>query len=561
MAYQGDKSWIHESCGRSDKRYLDGILAFCNFAASKKGRDEPKLYKCPCEKCLLQWVPLPLDDMYTHLWQNGFMKTYTIWKEHGESADIPSLYDQRQHILEEREGASCSAFVSNDVVPDSVTREILYDTFPFLDRWAMEDNANGPGDAFVDDVLDPIAKDAFEKYNRLLAEAQTPVYEGSKETVLTTILKAVKNKIEYKWSDKSFDKNCQYIKDLLREPNKYPDSYRAVRKILKDMGLGYEIIHACENGCCLFYKKRAARNTCHVCGQSRWRSTVDGTKIPRKVLRYFPLTPRLQRLYMSPHTAKDMRWHGERIADPEVLKHPADGEAWQEFDRSFPDFASEIRNVRLGIATDGFNPYGVTGLSHSSWPVVAMPYNLPPSMAMKKEFNMLVLLISGPKSPGKCLDVFMKPLIDELKMLWSTGIQTYDVYEKRTFRMRAAVMWTISDFPGLGMLGGIQTKGYKACPLCLDHVDSVNLTGRMAYQGHRRWLPEDHVWRFAADKFNGKVEERPPPPSLSGDEIYAQIKSHEYPKQSLHEKFKVNSSTSREKLCWTHVSIFWKLPY
>lgn len=56
-------------------------------------------------------------------------------------------------------------------------------------------------------------------------------------------------------------------------------------------------------------------------------------KIPWKVLRYFPLTPRLQRLFMSSKTATDMRWHSEnRVKDGE-LRHPADSEAWKHFDQ------------------------------------------------------------------------------------------------------------------------------------------------------------------------------------------------------------------------------------
>ncbi|CAM8877951.1 unnamed protein product [Rhodiola kirilowii] len=47
-------------------------------------------------------------------------------------------------------------------------------------------------------------------------------------------------------------------------------------------------------------------------------------------------------------------------------------------------------------------------------------------MCMRKEFNILTLLISGPKSPGKCLNIFMRPLIDDLKMLWEFGVLTYD---------------------------------------------------------------------------------------------------------------------------------------
>ncbi|KAI5317423.1 hypothetical protein L3X38_037130 [Prunus dulcis] len=55
----------------------------------------------------------------------------------------------------------------------------------------------------------------------------------------------------------------------------------------------------------------------------------------------------------------DMRWHKKKWVDDDVMRHPVDEEAWKEFNRTFPEFAADPRNVRLGLATDGFNPYGV----------------------------------------------------------------------------------------------------------------------------------------------------------------------------------------------------------
>jgi len=37
------------------------------------------------------------------------------------------------------------------------------------------------------------------------------------------------------------------------------------------------------------------------------------------------------------------------------------------------------------------------------------------------------MMIPGPKNPGKKLDVFLRPLIDELKNLWFVGVETYDM--------------------------------------------------------------------------------------------------------------------------------------
>ena len=155
--------------------------------------------------------------------------------------------------------------------------------------------------------------------------------------------------------------------------------------------------------------------------------------------------------------------------------------------RLYSQFASDIRNIHIALSTDGCSAFRASTAPCSLWPIVLIPYNLPPSMCMQKEFNILTMLISGPKSPGKCLNVFMRPLIDELKVLWETGFRTWDRYGEEYFMMKVAVMWTISDFPGLGMLGGIQTKGYKACPICLDDTD-----GKLSYVGSGRWLDMNH---------------------------------------------------------------------
>ena len=93
---------------------------------------------------------------------------------------------------------------------------------------------------------------------------------------------------------------------------------------------------------------------------------------------YFPLTPRLQRLYLSEATASDMRWHAEHYQKDKTMTHPSDSQAWKHFNNTYPSFAEETRNVRLGLCTDGFAPFRPYGKGYSSWPVTFTPYNLPP---------------------------------------------------------------------------------------------------------------------------------------------------------------------------------------
>ena len=41
------------------------------------------------------------------------------------------------------------------------------------------------------------------------------------------------------------------------------------------------------------------------------------------------------------------------------MVHPSDGESWKHFDDIHREKALEARNVRVALATDGFNPYGM----------------------------------------------------------------------------------------------------------------------------------------------------------------------------------------------------------
>lgn len=53
-----------------------------------------------------------------------------------------------------------------------------------------------------------------------------------------------------------------------------------------------------------------------------------------------------------------MRWHKDKRFQDGKLRHPIDSIEWKSVDSKFPSFAAYPRNVRLEIASDGFNPFG-----------------------------------------------------------------------------------------------------------------------------------------------------------------------------------------------------------
>ena len=154
--------------------------------------------------------------------------------------------------------------------------------------------------------------------------------------------------------------------------------------------------------------------------------------MPNKVLHYFSLKDRLQRLFMSSKIARWMTWHndGRSLCKNGEMRHPADAPAWLYFDSRYLDFTVEKRNVKLGLASDGFNSFTNMSRRYSICHVMTVVYNLPLWMCMKQTYTMMSLLISGPTELENDIDVYMLPLIEELKDLWVNDVQTYDIFKK-----------------------------------------------------------------------------------------------------------------------------------
>ena len=124
----------------------------------------------------------------------------------------------------------------------------------------------------------------------------------------------------------------------------------------------------CEHKCQLYRKEKASDDFCSECGTSRWKNIPDKTTltkkerrkaIPRKVLRYFPIKPRLKRLFMHKDTATALRWHDEECTKDGSLRHLADSEAWKAIDTKYKHIASDSRNMRFGIGFEGSIHLGI----------------------------------------------------------------------------------------------------------------------------------------------------------------------------------------------------------
>lgn len=84
--------------------------------------------------------------------------------------------------------------------------------------------------------------------------------------------------------------------------------------------------------------------------------------------------------------------------------------------------------------------------SYNIWSVILIPYNLPPWLCMKLPNFILSMIIPGLRTVDNNIDVYLQPLIKELNELWCVGVEIFDSSKNEIFKMKAVLMWTISDF-------------------------------------------------------------------------------------------------------------------
>ncbi|XP_074327690.1 uncharacterized protein LOC141665601 [Apium graveolens] len=464
MDVEGEK-WV--TLPKYSDRYRKGVEAFVNQAFSRYAIGNE--LKCPCKKCGNRFWS-GAKAIHEHLVCNGPCPHSVEW-----------IYEVSTHEI--------------DRVADEMDINIglgLGDEFD-----ALIQNAYGTNDV-TDHVGRTGLNDDARKFYRLVKEGGQLLYpECKKFSRLSFLVRLYQLKCIHGFSESGFSDLLELIKEVFPHVN-LPSSFSVAK----------------ENERLENYAK---------CGTSRWRvvekkakarsdaniELASNPKIPAKVMRYFPLKPRLQRMFLSSGFSSSMTWHALSRKKDGRLRHPADGKGWKLMDSKYLEFAAEMRNVRLGLAADVY--------------------------------------------PGNEIDVYMQPLIAELKELWAVGIETYDARLDNTFKLHASLLWTISDFPRYGILSGWSTKGKLACPSCHYETSSTYLkhSKKVVYLNHRKFLPPDHKWRSDRRRFNRDVEMLSCPDILSGAEVEELLRGY---KNDFGKPLKRNRGTS--DCPWKKKSIF-----
>ena len=336
-----NRNWMYQRLidGFLNPEFVSGVEKFLEFACAHTEWMDGEKIKCPCRRSKCQNRQfLDRETMKYHLLRHGFKAEYIVWNRHGETNNV--IYE---HHSMDSSGPSNPMNDYHTMVTNAAGHS-------FDQNYEYEENHN------------PTARQFYD----MLDAANNPLWQGCENhSQLSVVARMLNIKADHHLSERAFDAIAKLMKEIVPKENLIAESFYETKRMVRGLGLPVEKIHCCPNGCMIYWGEDLNKTLCRFCDHPRFKKNNDTngkgrkkTDVPFKKMYYFPLKDRLLRLYSSKATANEMRWHAEHVVEDNVMQHPSDSIAWKHFNDVHPDFAIEIRNVRLGLCTDGFQPFG-----------------------------------------------------------------------------------------------------------------------------------------------------------------------------------------------------------
>ncbi|XP_039133289.1 uncharacterized protein LOC120270354 [Dioscorea cayenensis subsp. rotundata] len=292
-----DRKWMYNRLTHGHRfinpEFVVGVESFIQYACDQPRFMDGDEIRCPCCKCQNRRYEV-VDNVKLHLLRNRFTQDYRQWVCHGEPL-VYANYSETQ----------CNSLRPQDVEGSSSYRDMIID--------AIGPNFDPYYDANEEEMPNPTTQKLYD----MLDTAKEPLWPGCEShTQLSAVARLLTIKSEFQMSERCYDTVLQFMKEALPTNNKLVDNFYNTKKFVAGLGLLCEKIHCCKNGCMLYWGEDSGRRSCKVCDYPRYKSgkrSIGNHKdySPNQKMYYFPLTPRLQKLYVSKITAKDMRWHKE----------------------------------------------------------------------------------------------------------------------------------------------------------------------------------------------------------------------------------------------------------
>lgn len=247
-----DKTWIKAQI--TSTTFKDGVKSFIDFARVTAIRGS---IACPCYRCCNdKWFDI--NTVHAHILRFGFLPAYTTWTSHGEYYASSPL-SQPSSVLE--------TFPAQDDI-----RGLVQDAFG-VNSLQEQRESRLEGDIGEASGVDPNTQEDNSgaediRYKKLLEDCEKELYPGCKYSSLSFTLHLYHIKCISGISNKAFGMLLELLIDAFSHLTSLPSSTNEAKKLTRDLGLGYQKIHACPNDCMLYWHERETQQSCHICNAS-----------------------------------------------------------------------------------------------------------------------------------------------------------------------------------------------------------------------------------------------------------------------------------------------------
>ncbi|XP_060203382.1 uncharacterized protein LOC132631715 [Lycium barbarum] len=275
------------------QEFMDGVVAFVEYAMTLEPFTIEGLVRCPCEKCACRNYETP-ETVRLHLYTHGFQLNYTVWTSHGETDT--SLGGFQNFVVGESSRAT---------EPD-VQNYRMHDMIQ--DAYGMHSDFESGN--HVEEDPNEEASHFFEQ----LKDASWPLCDGSPHSQLSIAVRLISIKEDWNVPQGAMDAVISLIRELVDPNLQIPVNYNKTKRLVSKLGLSSYRIDCCENGCMLYYKDDVGLESCKFYGKARFKRARSGKRVAFKAMHYLPLILRLKRLYRVVSRTRQLgaRWNQTR---------------------------------------------------------------------------------------------------------------------------------------------------------------------------------------------------------------------------------------------------------
>jgi hypothetical protein len=215
-------------------------------------------YLCPCRKCHGgHWYRIQTVQMHLHEFRRDpFLMHSMVGNDLVDGYSTGGIWVRDQDLpnpdMNVFDDADMGTEYENHLDSYHDIQQQLFDTFDLGDR-LREETPHVFEDSAEDNNTKNADMDNFEHLDSLYREGTKPVYTGTNVSTISATIVLINMAVIHGVSNAYVDELLKYLSTvLLPQENALPRSHYKAKRLIRELGLNYHVIHTCPQGCVLY---------------------------------------------------------------------------------------------------------------------------------------------------------------------------------------------------------------------------------------------------------------------------------------------------------------------